>query len=52
MLRAIVGLAHYSRAEDAEYMVKTLAARRDIIVRTYLGNESERSATRATSPRS
>ncbi len=39
MLEAIVGLGEYSRPDDAAYMVKTLAARRDIIAKTYLGDE-------------
>jgi hypothetical protein len=36
MLETIVGLARFSNPADAAYMVKTLAERRDIIVRTYL----------------
>jgi hypothetical protein len=39
MIDTIVGLAHYSRPEDADYMAKTLKARRDIIVETYLGDD-------------
>jgi hypothetical protein len=39
MIETIVGLARYSRAEDAAYMARTLEERRDIIVRTYLGDE-------------
>jgi hypothetical protein len=36
MIEAIVALAAYSRPEDAAYMARTLQARRDIIVKTYL----------------
>ncbi|MFN2433011.1 MAG: hypothetical protein ABR599_09425 [Gemmatimonadota bacterium] len=36
MIDAIVGLAKFSRREDAAYMARTLKARRDVIVRTYL----------------
>ncbi|MBA2565334.1 MAG: hypothetical protein H0V09_07910 [Gemmatimonadetes bacterium] len=36
LIETIVGLAKFSRPEDAAYMAKTLQERRDIIVRTYL----------------
>jgi len=40
-IRAVVGTAQYSRSEDADYIARILAERRDIIVETYLGSEAE-----------
>ena len=36
MIEAIVGLARFSRPEDAAYIADALETRRDTIVRTYL----------------
>jgi hypothetical protein len=40
LIAAVVALARYSNPEDAAYVSRALAARRDAIVRTYLGEGS------------
>ena len=39
LLDAIVELGRYSNPADRAYVAETLKRRRDIIVRTYLGDE-------------
>jgi len=40
LIRAAVAAAHYSRKSDADYIVRVLAERREVIVRRYLGGST------------